>query len=159
MREEMTQNEAPVGDTGMAQGSLQDTDFKYVLLDSGNIYIGTRLNYTELLEQDLLPFKMKAIVTQYLLKESTPDTTLESELYYLEEGSFVYDVLRQLKVKVKVNVQREKTTLFGKKKLIYEEKVLSLKELTEMNLAKKKGSGLIIREMIISKLALMTFSV
>ena len=46
-----------------------------------------------------------------------------------------------------------------KKKMVYTEKILTLKELTEMNLARKKASGMIIREIIVSKLGLMTFSV
>ena len=98
---------------------LQDTDFKYVMQDTGNIYIGARLTYAELMDQEMLPFK----------------------------------------IKVKVNVLTEKKSLFGKKKMVYTEKILTLKELTEMNLARKKASGMIIREIIVSKLGLMTFSV
>ena len=43
--------------------------------------------------------------------------------------------------------------------MVYTEKILTLKELAEMNLARKKASGMIIREIIVSKLGLMTFSV
>lgn len=134
---------------------LQDTDFKYVMQDTGNIYIGARLTYAELMEQEMLPFKMKTIIQHYFLKE----TSLESEFYYLEKGSFLYETFAQLRIKVKVNVLTEKKSLFGKKKMVYTEKILTLKELTEMNLARKKASGMIIREIIVSKLGLMTFSV
>lgn len=41
---------------------LQDTDFKYVMQDTGNIYIGARLTYAELMDQEMLPFKMKTII-------------------------------------------------------------------------------------------------
>ncbi|WP_337402719.1 hypothetical protein [Suilimivivens sp.] len=34
---------------------LQDTDFKYVMQDTGNIYIGARLTYAELMDQEMLP--------------------------------------------------------------------------------------------------------
>lgn len=138
---------------------LQDTDFKYVMLDAGNIYIGARLTYAELMEQEMLPFKLKTIIQHYFLKETSPETTLESEFYYLERGSFLYETFKQLRIKVKVNVLTEKKSLFGKKKMVYTEKILSLKELTEMNLARKKASGMIVREIIVSKLGLMTFSV
>ena len=60
---------------------------------------------------------------------------------------------------MKVNVLEEKKNIFGKKRSIYVEKRLSLKELTDMNLARKKMSGMIIREIIVSKLAMMGFSV
>ena len=38
-------------------------------------------------------------------------------------------------------------------------KSLTLPELTAMTLARKKASGMLIREIIISKLGMMTFSV
>lgn len=138
---------------------LQDTDFKYVMQDTGNIYIGARLTYAELMDQEMLPFKMKTIIQHYFLKETSLGTTLESEFYYLEKGSFLYETFAQLRIKVKVNVLTEKKSLFGKKKMVYTEKILTLKELTEMNLARKKASGMIIREIIVSKLGLMTFSI
>ena len=47
---------------------LQDTDFKYVMQDTGNIYIGARLTYAELMDQEMLPFKMKTIIQHYFLK-------------------------------------------------------------------------------------------
>lgn len=138
---------------------LQDTDFKYVMQDTGNIYIGARLTYAELMDQEMLPFKMKTIIQHYFLKETSLETTQESEFYYLEKGSFLYETFAQLRIKVKVNVLTEKKSLFGKKKMVYTEKILTLKELTEMNLARKKASGMIIREIIVSKLGLMTFSI
>ena len=138
---------------------LQDTDFKYVMQDTGNIYIGARLTYAELMDQEMLPFKMKTIIQHYFLKETSLETTLESEFYYLEKSSFLYETFAQLRINVKVNVLTEKKSLFGKKKMVYTEKILTLKELTEMNLARKKASGMIIREIIVSKLGLMTFSI
>ena len=134
-------------------------DFKYVMLDNGNIYLGAKYSFQELLEEEMVPFKLKAIISQYVLKEADRDTTLESQFYYLEPEGFLYEMFRQLKVKVKVQRQKERKTLFGKKKLEYKEEILSLKELTEINLARKKGSGMLIREIVISKLAMMTFTV
>lgn len=141
------------------QEMLQDNDFKYVMMDTGSLYLGARFSFNELLEQEMLPFKMKAILTHYILKEADGDTTLESQFYYLEKGSFLYETFHQLRIRVKVNVQEEKKSLFGKSKYHYVEKILSLKELADMNLAKKKACGMIIREIIVSKLGLMTFSV
>ena len=134
-------------------------DFKYVMQDNGNIYLGAKYSLQELLEEEMVPFKLKAIISQYVLKEDDRDTTLESQFYYLEPEGFLYETFRQLKVKVKVQRQKERKNLFGKKKLEYKEEILSLKELTEINLARKKGSGMLIREIVISKLAMMTFTV
>ncbi len=134
-------------------------DFKYVLQDTGNLYLGAGFSYEELVEAEMVPFKLKAILSHYILKESSPDTTLESEFYYLKEDTFLYETYRQLKVKVKGQVQAEKRSLLGKISLVYQEKVFTLPELTAMNLARKKASGMLIREIIISKLGMMTFSI
>ena len=92
-------------------------DFKYVLQDTGNLYLGAGFSYEELLEAETVPFKLKAILSHYILKESSPDTTLESEFYYLKEDTFLYETYRQLKVKVKGQVQAEKRSLLGKTSL------------------------------------------
>lgn len=144
----------------MIKGNVtQYEDFKYVMQDTGSIYVGAKYTYEELLKAEAVPFKLKAILTHYVLKEASPQTTLESEFYYLKPGTFLYETYKQLKVRVKVQVQVEKKSLFGKKKIEYQEKILTLKELTEMNLARKKASGLVVAEIILSKLGMMTFSV
>lgn len=141
------------------QSTTKYEDFKYVLQDAGNLYLGAGFSYEELLEAETVPFKLKAILSRYILKESASETTLESEFYYLKEDTFLYETYRQLKTKVKVQVQREKKSLTGKTSLIYQEKIFTLQELAAVNLARKKASGMLIREIIISKLGMMTFSV
>lgn len=137
----------------------QYEDFKYVLQDTGNIYLGARFSYEELMEHEMVPFKLKAILTHYILKEASPDTTLESQFYYLAGNTFLYETFKQLKIRVKIQRQVEKKTLLGKMKTEYKEEILSLQELVEMNLARKKACGMLIREIVISKLGMMTFSV
>ena len=134
-------------------------DFKYVMQDTGNLYLGAKYTYGDLLASEMTPFKMKAILTHYVLKEASPETTLESQFYYLDQSSFLYEVFSQLKAKAKVQIQMEQKSFFGKKKMVYKERIFSIKDLTEMNLARKKASGMMIREIIISKLGMMTFSI
>lgn len=133
--------------------------YKYIMQDTGSLYIGAKYSYKELLECADFSFKMKAIISHYVLKDSDEETTFESEMYYLEKDSNLYKLFSQLKMKVKVQELQEKKSLFGKTKSEYAEKVYSLSDLTEVNLAKKKGGGMVITEVIISKLALMTFTV
>ena len=137
----------------------QYEDFKYVMQDTSYVYLGAKYTFQELLDAELVPFKLKAIISHYILKETTPENTLESQFYYLEQGTFLYDTLYQLKVKVKAQVQVEKKSMFGQSKIVYKEQVFSLQELTALNLAKKKASGIIIREIVISKLGMMSFSI
>jgi len=135
-------------------------EFKYIIQDSGSYYMGAKYTFMELMEEEATPFKFKAIIEHYISKNTDIESTLESILYYMDSNDFTYKTLVQLKAKVKVSILVEKKKLFSKeKKYVYEERILSISELVDMNLAKKKGSGLIIRELIISKLALMGFSV
>lgn len=137
----------------------QYEDFKYVIQDTGSLYLGARFSYEELLGHEMVPFKLKAILTHYILKEASPDTTLESQFYFLERNTFLYEIFKQLKIRVKIQRQVEKKSLLGKKTTVYKEEILTLDELTEINLARKKASGMLIREIIVSKLGMMTFSV
>ena len=134
-------------------------DYKYVMQDAGNLYIGAKYSYEELLEQEMIPFKLKTILIRYVLTEASPETTLESQFYYLEENDFLYEAYKQLKVRVKPQVQIEKKTLSGKTRMEYKEKIFTLQELVQMNLARKKASGMIVMEIIVSKLGMMVFSV
>ena len=137
----------------------QDNDFKYFMQDTSYAYLGARFSYAEIMEQEMVPFKYKSIVEHYILKDTDPETTLESQLYYMTPDQFSYRTYRQLKAKVKVSVLAEKKSLWGKTKLSYESRVMKLDELVEMNLARKKQCGLIVQELALSKLAMMAFSV
>ena len=141
------------------EGSSEYQDFKYVLQDVRTLSLGVKYTYEELLQDDRVPFKFQAVITQYLLKETSPDTTLESEFYYMKPGTFIYDVYRQLKAKAKIRTQTVKKAMFGKEKIVYKEETLTVEELAAMNLAQKKAAGLMIEEIELSKLGLMTFSI
>lgn len=138
---------------------IQDNDFKYVMQDTSYIYLGARLSYEELLQEEMAAFKLKTIISQYILKDVDASATLESHFYYMTTDSFSCQTYRELKVKIKVSIPEKKRSLTGKEKYIYKDKVYSLKEFTELNLAKKKQLGLIVREIILSKLGLTTFTV
>ena len=127
--------------------------------DAGTIYLGARFSYAEILEQEMVSFKYKSIVQHYILKDTDPETTLESQLYYMTSDQFSYKTYLQLKAKVKVSVLTQKKSLFGKEKVAYENKLMKLDEIVDMNLAQKKKCGMIIHELVLSKLALMGFSV
>lgn len=138
---------------------LQNDDFKYYMQDTSAVYLGAKFSYAEILGQEMVNFKYKSIVEHYILKDTDPETTLESQLYYMTPEQFSYRTYTQLKAKVKVSMLVQKRKLFGGTKTVYENKVLKLDELVGMNLARKKQCGMVIQELILSKLALMAFSV
>ncbi|MCR4788333.1 MAG: hypothetical protein K5888_07095 [Lachnospiraceae bacterium] len=133
--------------------------YKYVMSDVGNIYIGARYTYRELLDNEDVNFKLKAVITHYILKDSDESNSLESELYFLKPQSNVFAVFEQLRPRIKVLVLKDHKGFLGRRETRYEESVLTLKELTETDEETKKGEGMVISEIAISKLALMSFTV
>lgn len=138
---------------------MQDKDFKYILQDAGSIYIGTRYPYEELIQQEQLPFKLKTILMQYILKETKAFLTLEEHFASMTADSFSYGVYKELKVKIKVSIPEERKTFTGKIKRRYVDKIYPLEELVSMRLEEKAEKGIIIREIIYSKIGLLSFSV
>ena len=137
----------------------QDNDYKYFMQDTGSLYFGARYSYQEIMQDVNANFKFKSVIEHYIAKDTGMSTTLESHLYYMTPEQFSYRTYEQLKARVKVSVLEEKKSFFGKTKTGYRTKVVHLNELAGWNLAQKKKMGLVMQELIISKLALMTFSV
>ena len=137
----------------------QDNDYKYFMQDSGTIYLGGRYSYQEILENEMVSFKFKSIIEHYISKDTDLTTTLESHLYYMTQDQFSYRTYKQLKARVKISVLREKKTLFGGTKVGDQTETVKLDTFTQWNLAQKKKQGVIVQELILSKLALMTFTV
>ncbi len=132
-------------------------EFKYMLQDVSRIYIGAKYTYRELMQNPEMNFKLKSVIEHYLFKETDPDTSLESDFYYMEQGSFSYRTYEQLKVKLKVSILTDKKGKRGKMERSYTEKILSLRELTDIPVEQKKRDGIVVQELILSKLALISF--
>ena len=137
----------------------ENRDYKYFMQDTGSVYLGAKLSYAEILQDEMVNFKYKSIVEHYIFKDTDPETTLESQLYYMTKEQFSYKTYQQLKARVKVSILEEKKSLFGKKKRGYVTKTMPLAEVVDINLAQKKAQGVVIQELALSKLGLMSFSV
>lgn len=136
-----------------------DRDFKYIMQDTCCIYLGSRFRYEELLEEELLAFKLKTIIYRYILKEVDASATLESHFYYMAREDFSYKTYCELKAKVKVSIPVQKKSLTGRVKSSYQDRVYTLKDFAALDPAGKRQLGLMVREIIISKLGLLTFTV
>lgn len=136
-------------------------DYKYAMTDTGNVYIGAKYSYGELLQSEDVPFKIRAIVERYILPQADPETTLESDFYYMTSDSFAYRTYRQLKVRVKCSRLVEKRSLFsrGRKKKVYETQMMDLEAFAGMPPARKQAQGILVQEIVVNKLAMMTFVV
>ena len=70
-----------------------NNDFKYVMHDLTNIYIGAKFTYEEMMNSDEVPFKFKVILSHYILREVDGNTTLENHLFFLkptDESYMIY---------------------------------------------------------------------
>lgn len=132
-------------------------DYKYHMQDTGNLYIGAKYTLDEIVEEEEIMFKFRMIVERYVLPEADREDTLETHLYYLEPKSFIVKVYKQIKAKVKINIIEEKRSLIGGVKKQYVTKVLKIEELTAMSPEEKQAKGVIVQELVMSKLGLMAF--
>lgn len=135
----------------------QYEDYKYVMQDTYQLYLGAKYSFEELIDNEEVPFKFRLIVERYIYQDVDPQTTLESQLYYMTSKDLQYRIYRQIKMKVKVNVLEEKKSLTGKCKKVYTTRILPIEELVKMTPAEKEEKGMVIQELMCSKLALMTF--
>lgn len=145
--------------------SLSDTttyaDFKYVMQDTGTYAFGARYTYGELMSADPAPFKFKAIIEHYIYKDTLPETSIESHLYYLTPDMFSARTYCELGAKVKIGIDEPAPSLFKKKKtkIVRKERLIKVEDFMDMDTATKKRKNVAVIELVISKLALMSFSV
>lgn len=132
-------------------------DYKYCMQDVGNLYIGSKYTMEELLEDETVPFKFRLVIERYILPKADLQDTLETHLYYLEEKSFHVKIYRQLKARVKVNLIQEKKGLGGRAKREYTTKLLPIEQLVKLSVEEKERMGMVVQELVLSKLALMGF--
>ncbi len=137
-------------------------DYKYSMMDTGFLYLGSKYSYAEIMENEDIPFKFRTIIERYIVPDMGMETTLESHLYYIKKGDFSYRTYQQLKAKVKISRLVNKKPLFGifgKTKRVYQTEIISLTDLAELTKSEKEKDGIFIQELMISKLGMMMFTV
>ena len=134
-------------------------DYKYVMTDTSSIYLGAKYSYEEILKSSEVPFKFQAVVEHYISKDTAPETTPESHFFYMTRDSFSYKTYEKLKTRVKVCEMTEKKGLFGRVKSQYIQKLYPLEAFCDINLAQKKMRGIVIQEIVLSKLAMTFFEI
>ncbi len=131
-----------------------ERDFKYTIQDTSRIYLGARMTFEDMMTWEDVPFKWKTILNHYFTNKG--QDSLTETLKSLTKEDFRYQVLEQLKFKIKAGTYEEKKNLFGKVSTQYTSKMYSLGEYLTFIGEKEQ---VITEEFIISKLALMAFSI
>ena len=131
-------------------------DYKYSMQDVSSLYVGAKYTLGELLAEEEIAFKFRLIVERYILPRADVEDTLETHLYYLEPDSFLVQIYKQLKARVKVNVIEDKHTITGKTRREYTTQTFTVEQLTAIPPAEKERKGLVIQELKVSKLAMLS---
>lgn len=134
---------------------VNENDFKYYMQDIERHYIGCRYSYEEILNNEMVPFKFKTIISRYLKTEVSFETTLESHFYYLTRDTEDYQIFRQLRARIRVMQYKDPAT----PQKGFREKVYTIEQLSKLTPPEKEQLGMIIRELILSKLALFGFQI
>ena len=126
----------------------ENRDYKHFMQDLSNVYIGARFTYGELIDEEEIPFKIKKMINQYIKPElEDDDPSLESHLYYMKGSGFAYQTFLQFKARVRISILKN-----GK----YTTTTMKLQDFVKIDPADKEKQGVMIQEIIFSKLALMT---
>ena len=131
---------------------INEDDFKYFMQDAEKYYFGARLSYSELTDNENVPFKFRTIIGRYLTRSISEETTLEQHLYHMTRDDEAFAAYRELKAKVRFVEMKKNSGLF-------KERVLKINDLALITEDEKKERGMVVRELVISKLALFAFSV
>lgn len=133
-------------------------DYKYVIQDTGKIYVGAKYSLDEIAKEQEIPFKFRSIIMRHVIPEMDKNSTFESIFYYMRPEGYLYEMFLQLKTKVKVTRLTKVKGLMGRVSYVYKEVVYKLPELVALMPEEKKTLGISIQEIQCSKLAIMTFS-
>lgn len=130
-----------------------ERDFKYVMQDTSHVFMGGRMTYEDMMTWDDTPFKIKAIINKYFTGKD--ENSLAETIRVLKQEDFRYQILKQLKIKIKAGTYITKKNMFGKAQEKYVSKLYTLDEYMECACV---GKEIIVEEFVISKLAMMAFS-
>lgn len=134
---------------------INEDDFKYYMQDIERYYFGARYNYNELISNEIVPFKFKTVITKYFKDDIDFSTTMESHIYHLTKDTYDYKVYKQLRTRIRTSVYKDP----DRKEKGFKEKVYKIEEIVKINPEEKERLGMLVREIIISKLGLWGFQV
>lgn len=139
--------------------TLGENDYKYVIQDFSNYYMGARSSYQELADSDNTPSRFKDAIYRVFLKEITPETTVGEHLLSLKEDSLCYLAYTQLRIQIKVVLPITQKTKKGTFKETFETKDYSMKQFYEEFLPAHEGEEYLIQEISFKKRHLMMMHV
>ena len=133
---------------------MENRDFKYVMHDLTNLYIGAKYTYNELLVLEEVPFKLKTLISRFFVREVDGNTKIEDHIFYLKETDMSYQIYKEMKAKFRLNVWKDEKD--GVKIPGYKSKTYRITEIIGNEELMSKKDIILVEEMHITKLGLMT---
>lgn len=133
---------------------MANDDFKYVMQDVTKLYIGAKYTYQEMMDTDEIAFKLKAILSHYILKEVAGDTTPENHVFYMQDTDLSYMAYNQMKVKFKMSFPE----LSPKGTWKYKSEYHTIEEIVHNEQWHAQKDQIVIEEMVVGKMQLMAMS-
>ncbi|MBP9997604.1 MAG: hypothetical protein KBT19_10125 [Lachnospiraceae bacterium] len=132
---------------------MDNNDYKHIVQDVTNIYLGGRLTYDEMMNAEDIPFKLKSIFAHYMLREVAGETSLENHLFHIEKNSMSYMVFKKMKAKFLLNVFYEDG--HGKNKPGYHIDEFTIDDVIDNADIRANMNTIFLTEVRISKLKMM----
>ena len=136
---------------------MENKDFKYVMHDLTNLYIGAKYTYDELMVLDETPFKLKTLISRFILKEVDGGTRIEDHIFYLKETDMSYQIYKEMKAKFRLNVWKDEND--GVKKPGYKSGTYRISDIVGNEELMRKKDITIVEEVHITKLGLMAVAI
>ena len=130
---------------------MADRDYKHVVQDVTNLYIGARLTYGEMLDMDEIPFKFKIILSRYILEEMSRETTIENHIFFMKKEDVSYMIYRKLKARFRLYV-------FDEAKQSYVGRDLKIDEIVDDAYLHENMNTIFVEEIHIAKINLLAVS-
>ena len=130
---------------------MADRDYKHVVQDVTNIYIGGKLSYGEMLDLDEIPFKFKVILSHYILKEVSRETTIENHIFFMKKEDMAYMIFKKMKAKFRLYV-------FDEDKKSYVGREYKIEDIVDDEYLHEKMDTIFVEEMHLYKINLLAIS-
>ena len=130
---------------------MADRDYKHVVQDVTNIYIGGKLSYGEMLDLDEIPFKFKVILSHYILKEVSRETTIENHIFFMKKEDMSYMIFKKMKAKFRLYV-------FDEDKQSYVGKEYKIEDIVDDEYLHENMNTIFVEEMHLYKINLLEIS-
>ena len=130
---------------------MADRDYKHVVQDVTNIYIGGKLSYGEMLDLDEIPFKFKVILSHYILKEVSRETTIENHIFFMKKEDMSYIIFKKMKAKFRLYV-------FDEDKQSYVGKEYKIEDIVDDEYLHENMNTIFVEEMHLYKINLLAIS-